>query len=225
MTDRVAPETLQQLLEGCAQFALIDVREAGEYNSSHIPGASLIARRQLEFLISHAAPFKGTHVVLCDDDGRRAQLAAATLERLGYSHVSVLDGGINRWVTNGLATEWGSNVPSKDFGEKVEVVHHVPELDAIELAARMQRGDKLVILDSRTPEEFRRFCIPGGRSVPGIELPLRITDITKGLDKDTTIIVNCAGRTRSIIGTRATITLLPDIGRQCYAGVNPQKMP
>jgi rhodanese-related sulfurtransferase len=59
-----------------------------------------------------------------------------------------------------------------------------------------------VILDSRTPEEFRRFCIPGGRSVPGIELPLRITDITKGLDRDTTIIVNCAGRTRSIIGTR-----------------------
>ena len=150
----------------------------------------------------HAVPFKGTQVVLCDDDGRRAQLAAATLERLGYSHVSVLDGGINRWVTNGLATEWGSNVPSKDFGEKVEVVHHVPEIDATELAERMQRGDKLVILDSRTPEEFRRFCIPGGRSVPGGELPLRITDITKSLDKDTTIIVNCAGRTRSIIGAR-----------------------
>jgi rhodanese-related sulfurtransferase len=202
MTDRVAPEMLQHLLQGNTQFALIDVREAGEYNSSHIPGASLIARRQLEFVISHAVPFKGTPVVLCDDDGRRAQLAAATLERLGYGHVSILDGGINRWVTNGLATEWGSNVPSKDFGEKVEVVHHVPELDATELAARMQRGDKLVILDSRTPEEFRRFCIPGGRSVPGIELPLRITDITKNLDKDTTIIVNCAGRTRSIIGTR-----------------------
>jgi rhodanese-related sulfurtransferase len=202
MTDRVALETLQHLLEGSTQFALIDVREAGEYNSSHIPGASLIARRQLEFLILHAVPFKGTPVVLCDDDGRRAQLAAATLERLGYGHVSILDGGINRWVTNGLATEWGSNVPSKDFGEKVEVVHHVPELSAVELAERMQRGDKLVILDSRTPEEFQRFCIPGGRSVPGIELPLRITDITKNLDKDTTIIVNCAGRTRSIIGTR-----------------------
>ena len=239
MADRVAPETLQQLLEGSAQFALIDVREAGEYNSSHIPGASLIARRQLEFLISHAMPFKGTQVVLCDDDGRRAHLAAATLERLGYSHVSVLDGGINRWVTNGLATEWGSNVPSKDFGEKVEVVHHVPELDATELAERMQRGDKLVILDSRTPEEFRRFCIPGGRSVPGIELPLRITDITKGLDKDTTIIVNCAGRTRSIIGTRILQRMgLPNVyglkngtsgwvlaGRQLETGADRVELP
>jgi rhodanese-related sulfurtransferase len=66
----------------------------------------------------------------------------------------------------------------------------------------MARGDKLVILDTRTPEEYQRFCIPGGRSVPGGELALRITDITQDLDPDTTIIVNCAGRTRSIIGTR-----------------------
>jgi rhodanese-related sulfurtransferase len=202
MVERLSPQALKQLLEGSTQFAVIDVREAGEYNSSHIPGACLIARRQLEFLIHQAVPFKGAHVVLCDDDGRRAQLAAVTLERLGYTRVSILEGGINRWVTQGYATEWGSNVPSKDFGEKVEVVHHVPEIDAAELHERLQRGDKLVILDTRTPEEYRRFCIPGGRSVPGGELPLRITDITKNLDKDTTIIVNCAGRTRSIIGTR-----------------------
>jgi len=117
-------------------------------------------------------------------------------------HASVLDGGINRWVTEGFSTEWGSNVPSKDFGEKVEAVSHVPEIEAKELAERMRKGDKFVILDSRTPEEFRRFCIPGGRNVPGGELALRITDIAKKLEKDTTIIVNCAGRTRSIIGTR-----------------------
>ena len=60
----------------------------------------------------------------------------------------------------------------------------------------------MVILDTRTPEEYRRFCIPGGRSVPGGELALRITDITADLDPDTTVVVNCAGRTRSIIGTR-----------------------
>lgn len=202
MADKIAPNALKALLESHASFALIDVREGGEYNSSHIPGASVIARRQLEFAMPDAVPFKGAHVVLCDDDGRRAQLAAATVERMGYRRVTVLDGGINRWVTDGFGTEWGSNVPSKDFGEKVEVVAHVPEIEAKELAERMRRGEKFVILDSRTPEEFRRFCIPGGRSVPGGELALRITDITKNLDKDTTIIVNCAGRTRSIIGTR-----------------------
>jgi rhodanese-related sulfurtransferase len=150
----------------------------------------------------HAVPFTGVHVVLCDDDGRRAALAAATLERLGYRHVSVLDGGINRWVTDGLPTEWGSNVPSKDFGEKVEVVDHVPAIEARDLAARMRGGERFVILDSRTPEEFRRFCIPGGHSVPGGELALRITDLVRDVAPDTTIVVNCAGRTRSIIGAR-----------------------
>src|SRR6058998_161939 len=202
MAATIASAALKSLLEGKEPFALIDVREAGEYNSSHIPGASPIARRQLEFLMRHAVPFPGTPVVLCDDDGRRAQLAAATVERMGYRDASVLDGGVNRWVTDGFPTEWGTNVPSKDFGEKVEVVHHVPEMEAKELADRMRRGEKFVILDTRTPEEFRRFCIPGGRNVPGGELALRITDITKDLDEDTTIIVNCAGRTRSIIGAR-----------------------
>src|SRR5204862_655034 len=101
MVSTISPETLTGLLEGRSPFALIDVREAGEYNSSHIPGASLIARRQLELSIKHAVPLTDTHVVLCDDDGRRAQLAAASVERLGYRRVSVLDGGINRWVTDG----------------------------------------------------------------------------------------------------------------------------
>jgi rhodanese-related sulfurtransferase len=202
MADRMSPEALKTLLTGKTPFAFIDVREAGEYNTSHIPGSCLISRRHLEFQLPLAVPYKGTHVILCDDDGRRAPLAAATVERMGYHQVSVLDGGINRWVSRDYPTEWGSNVPSKDFGEKVEVVHHVPELEATELHERMVRGDKLVILDSRTPEEYQRFCIPGGRSVPGGELALRITDITQDLDPDTTIIVNCAGRTRSIIGTR-----------------------
>jgi len=93
-------------------------------------------------------------------------------------------------------------VISKDFGERMEVEHHVPEIEATELHEGIECGDKLVILDTRTPEEYQRSCIPGGRSVPGGELALRVTDITKDLDPDTTVIVNCAGRTRSVIGTR-----------------------
>ena len=195
-------QQLAELFNDTSPFALIDVREPGEFNSSHIPGSSLIPRRRLEFDLYDAVPHAGTLIVLCDDDGRRVSQAVATVEAMGFSNVAWLDGGINRWVSLDYPTEWGVNVPSKDFGEKVEVVHHVPEIDAIELRSRMDRGDKMVILDTRTPEEYRRFCIPGGRSVPGGELALRITDITADLDPDTTVVVNCAGRTRSIIGTR-----------------------
>src|SRR5438132_9609198 len=204
MADRMSPEALKIVLTGKTQFAFIDVREAGEYNTSHIPGSSLISRRHLELQLPLAVPYKGTPAILCDDDGRRVSLAAVTVERMGYRHVSVLDGGINRWVSRDYPTEWGSNVPSKDFGEKVEVVHHVPELEATELHERIERGDKLVILDTRTPEEYQRFCIPGGRSVPGGELALRITDLTKELDPDTTDILHYSGLTHRILETLDT---------------------
>ena len=151
MFEKISVEALQALLNGDSTFALIDVREAGEYNSTHIPGSSLIPRRQLASQMSAAVPLKEAQIVVCDDDGRRAGLAAATLAGMGYSNVQVLDEGINRWVTLDFLTEWGSNVISKNFGEKMEVVHHVPELEAKELHQRIERGDKLVILDTRTP--------------------------------------------------------------------------
>src|SRR5512145_261707 len=193
MVREISAAALAQELDSRSPLALIDVREHGEYNLAHIPGASALPRRQLEARIGRLVPFRGVDVVVCDDTGRRAALAARTLERMGYTRVAVLQGGVNSWASQDRPTEWGMNVPSKDFGEKVEVQHHVPTIDATELARRQRQGDPLVILDTRTPEEFRRFCIPGGRSVPNGELALRIHDIARNLDKDTTIIVNCAG--------------------------------
>ena len=201
MPDTLPPQELDAMRVHQGSFALLDVREAGEHNAAHIPDASLVPRRQIESRLPRLVPFMGAQVVLYDDDGRRAALAAATLERMGYTRVSVLEGGINRWAASGYTTEWGMNVFSKDFGEGVSVRHRIPELTADDLRARQQRGDKLVILDTRAPEEYRRARIPGGRSVPNAELPLRVHDILKD-QEEATIVVNCAGRTRSIIGAR-----------------------
>ncbi len=201
MSREIAAATLAHLLDTGSTLALIDVREPGEYNLAHIPGASSVPRRQLETRMGRLVPHRGAQVVVCDDNTRRAALAARTLEGMGYRRVAVLEGGVNRWASQNRITEWGMNVPSKDFGEKVEVQHHVPTIDADELARRQRRGDELIILDTRTPEEYRRFCIPGGRSAPGGELALRIHDLLRERP-DATVVVNCAGRTRSIIGAR-----------------------
>ncbi|HEV8225938.1 MAG TPA: rhodanese-like domain-containing protein [Methylomirabilota bacterium] len=200
MPEKMTAAALKSLLDAQGTCALIDVREPGEYNDAHIPGASLVPRRQLEYRMIRLVPFAGTQVIVCDDDGRRAPLAAATLERMGFRRVAVLEGGINRWSTDGHPTEWGVNVPSKDFGEKIQVVHHVPEMHPEELHALQQKGEKIVLLDSRTPEEHRRATIPGGRSAPNGEVALHIADLAP--DPDATIVVHCAGRTRSIIGAR-----------------------
>ena len=61
----------------------------------------------------------------------------------------------------------------------------------------------MVILDSRPVEEYRRMNIPGGIDVPGAELVYRVHEIAP--DPDTLVVVNCAGRTRSIIGAQSLI--------------------
>src|SRR5262245_37301233 len=201
MIKEIAPATLAHLLDTEAALALLDVREHAEYNLAHIPGSSSVPRRQLEARIGRLVPFRGVQVVVCDDNGRRAALSAETLERMGYTRVAILEGGVNRWASLDHPTEWGMNVPSKAFGERVEVQHHVPSIGAEDLARRQRRGDKLLIVDTRTPEEYRRFCIPGGRSAPGGELALRIHDLVRE-HPGATVVVNCAGRTRRIIGAR-----------------------
>src|SRR6266852_9090323 len=200
MSQTITAAALKSLLDTQATCALIDVREPGEYNDSHIPGARLVPRRQLEFRLGRLVPYRGTRVIVCDDDGRRAPLAAATLEGMGFRQVAVLEGGINRWTTAGYPTEWGVNVPSKDFGEKMQIVHRIAEMHPEELHARQRRGEKIVLLDSRTPEEHRRVTIPGSRSAPNGEVAMHIADLAP--DPETTVVVHCAGRTRSIFGAR-----------------------
>src|SRR5207249_8081948 len=76
-----------------------------------------------------------------------------------------------------------------------------PEIGATALAERIARGDDLLIVDSRTPEEHYRACVPGAISVPGGELVFRIVDLLPR--PDTTIVVHCGGRTRSYIGAES----------------------
>jgi rhodanese-related sulfurtransferase len=187
------------------EVALLDVREVAEYNLAHIAGSCSLPRRQIEFRVTGLVPWRGARVVVCDDDGVRANLAAATLETMEYTDVSVLTGGLNRWVTEGHNTEWGVNVPSKDFGEKLLLHQEVPELEPDELAEWFAEGKRPILLDSRTPEEHHRNCIPGSRSMPGAELGLRIWDLAQ--DPETPVVVHCAGRTRSIIGAGTLMRL------------------
>ena len=67
----------------------------------------------------------------------------------------------------------------------------------------LEAGEDVVILDSRPTSEFTNFSIPGGVCCPGAELAYRVHDAAPS--PDTTVVVNCAGRTRSIIGAQSII--------------------
>src|SRR5260370_14124156 len=174
MAQTITAAALKSLLDAQATFALIDIREPGEYNDSHIPGASLVPRRQLEFRLGRLVPYRGTRVIVCDDDGRRAPLAAATLEGMGFRQVAVLEGGINRWTTVGYPTEWGVNVPSKDFGEKMQVVHQIAEMHPEELDARQRRRGESVPIGPRPPRGPSPTTLPGTRPPTTCPGPLHL---------------------------------------------------
>jgi rhodanese-related sulfurtransferase len=182
-------------------FAVFDVRERGEYNDGQIPGATSLPRSQIEFRIQSLVPDRSISLFLYDGADGRALLAAKTLAELGYSEISILDGGLPGWRNDGRQTVSGVNVPSKAFGEKIHHERNIPDVMPGELKALAEGGTELLIIDARTPEEYGRFCIPGGLNVPGGDLILWADELRR--KKDATVIVNCAGRTRSIVGTAA----------------------
>ena len=85
----------------------------------------------------------------------------------------------------------------------MESRRHTPSLPADEVAALIASKANIAILDVRRFDEYATMNIPGSVSVPGAELVLRAREAAP--DPETTIIVNCAGRTRSIIGTQSLI--------------------
>ena len=113
--------------------------------------------------------------------------------------MAVICGGLGAWEKERRQTVSGVNVPSKAFGERVHHERAVPDLSPEELKSMLDSNSDLTILDVRTPEEYGRFCIPGGINVPGGELILWAEE----LRNKPAVIVNCAGRTRSIIGAAA----------------------
>jgi len=199
MAAAVSCQELSALMPSPDLYAVFDVRERGESNQEQIPGATSLPRSQIEFRIAELVPDRNIPIVLYDEDGERAPRARCTLVELGHNYVSLLAGGLPAWKAQGYGTVSGVNVPSKAFGEKVHHERQVADMTPEQLKALQDRGEELVILDVRTPEEYGRFCIPGGQSVPGGELILWADE----LRRRPTVIVNCAGRTRSIIAAAA----------------------
>lgn len=204
---------LQELLEFSKERALFDVRETGEAHRGHIFGATFLPRRQIEFRIAALVPDRNTPICLVDDGSgtnrhsaqdQRARRAAVTLERLGYRHVSVLEGGVQSWVVAGQPLVAGSNVPSKLFGEEVQHSWRVPRIDVHTLHKWQQDGNDHLVCDIRSPEEYRRSRIPGATGAFGTDLALLAHRLRA---EGRPIVVHCSGRTRSIIACQ-TLRLL-----------------
>ena len=200
MTRRIDAAALKKMIKDGKELALLDVREDGQFGEGHLLLTVPVPYSMLEARLHTLLPRRAVRTVLVDDGDGVAERAATRMAAIGYTDVSILDGGVGAWKKAGYVIFKGVNVPSKAFGEVVEHAAHTPSITAAELNAMFEKNEDIVVVDGRTPEEYKRMSIPNGISVPNAELVYRIHDIAPS--PKTTVVVNCAGRTRSIIGAQ-----------------------
>ncbi|MBU9845528.1 rhodanese-like domain-containing protein [Rahnella ecdela] len=193
------------------EVALVDVREEAAFATGHPLFAANLSLSKLELEVLDRIPNRRTAIILYDNGEfydaargeRKAVRAAEFLKSQGYQNIALLAGDLAGWREAGGEIFIDVNAPSKAFGEWVEHHYHTPSLSAEQVLALQQQGANIAVLDVRRFDEFQAMSIPGGVSVPGGELALRIRDVVP--DEKTHIVINCAGRTRSIIGTQSLI--------------------
>ncbi|WP_338747303.1 rhodanese-related sulfurtransferase [Pseudomonas putida] len=196
-------QDIRQALLAHEELALIDVREEDPFAQAHPLFTANIPLSKLELEIYARVPRRDTAITVYDDGEGLAQQATERLLALGYSDVALLEGGLAGWRAAGGELFRDVNVPSKAFGELVESVRHTPSLAAEQVQALLDDKADVVVLDARRFDEYQTMSIPGGISVPGAELVLRVAELAPS--PATQVIVNCAGRTRSIIGTQSLV--------------------
>jgi rhodanese-related sulfurtransferase len=198
---QIDPKTLHDWISDGQELALIDAREDGEFGAGHLFWAVPFGMAHRETRAHTLLPRKSVRICVTDDGRGLAVTLGRWLESNGYSDVAVLGGGVPAWKSAGYVVFTGMNVPSKAFGEWVEHHYGTESVDPPELKQWIDSGRKMIVLDSRTQEEFTRMSIPTGIPMPGAELAYRIGDLAP--DPDTLVVVNCAGRTRSIMGAES----------------------
>lgn len=208
LTPLLTVQQVKEMLKSGEVFAFFDVREEGEFSTQGHPlFATPLPLSRLEPRAVALLPDPNIRIVLMDsgEEGQmgRANRAAAALSRLGYTNLAVMAGGLKGWRDAGYEVFTGVNVPSKAFGEIVEHGNDTPRIDAADVQKMIDAKADMVILDSRPLPEFTNMSIPGGVDCPGAELVYRVKDFVTR--PETLVVVNCAGRTRSIIGAQSLI--------------------
>jgi rhodanese-related sulfurtransferase len=199
----VTPSQVRQALLLREEIALLDLRYEAAFARGHPLFAANMSVDRIALEAPARLPRKDVPIVVYDAGEGLVPAAADRLRALGYTNVRQLDGGPEAWRAAGYELFHDVNSYAKAFGELVESRRHTPSLPADEVGQLIASGADIRILDVRRFDEYATMNIPGSISVPGAELVLRAGGAAP--DPKTTIIVNCAGRTRSIIGTQSLI--------------------
>ena len=199
----LSPAGVRAALRSGNEVALVDVREQRSYGQGHALLAVNIPLSRLEGELPPLVPGKSAHIIFCDDNEQQARPAVSVARELGYKQVSILQAGLSAWCAAGLRLFTGTHVLGAAMAETLQRQIGVDSISASELAALQERGNPVIVLDSRPWPDYLEHHIPGGIDCPLGELAYRIHDLVP--NQDCPVVVNCAGRTRSILGARSLV--------------------
>jgi len=94
-------EEVKKKLDHGEKFVLVDVREESEFAKDHLPGAIHLGKGIIERDIEARVPDLDAEIVLYCGGGFRSALAADNLQKMGYTNVISMDGGIRDWREKG----------------------------------------------------------------------------------------------------------------------------
>jgi rhodanese-related sulfurtransferase len=98
-------DDVKKKMDSKGKFALVDVREESEFAKDHLPGAIHLGKGIIERDIEARVPDLNAEIVLYCGGGFRSALAADNLQKMGYTNVISMDGGIRDWREKGYPLE------------------------------------------------------------------------------------------------------------------------
>lgn len=175
----------------------IDVRDVFAYEKSHVMGAMHIP---LELLSDKLSSIPANRpVIVYDETGKKGHQALRTLVGAGFEDVTNISGGHASLQRQARAVGF-TNIEIDLLPFENKTIDKKEVTEEAETAEEVQDVTSAIVVDVRTPEEFRSGAVPNAINIPLDELMMRYEELGSNADRDIT--VYCASGARSAYAQR-----------------------
>ena len=194
---------LKTELETGTELALVDVREKADYVTGHLWRAVNIPYSSLELSVKRFIPRYNTRIILCHSNNVLSQRAALSLSHLGYSNITRFKENTDNVDASEYPMIRGDYAIAHAFGYHITSHHQTPVITANQLSRKLNAGEDILVVDTRSPKDYKKASLPNSINVPVERVIQKIPELVT--NETTQIIVHCAGITRAALGAQTLI--------------------
>lgn len=190
--------TLAAWLEDTGNLYVFDVRQREDHVAGHVPGAQWVPGGQIVQRADDFIVVRSARIVLIDDDETRARLSAVWLHRMGFTHVSVLGGGMAAWREAGQAVATGRarHAPA-EWATARHAVRCIPPAEAHDM---IRQSRQLHILDVDTSAHYCSGHVSGATWLPRSWLEHLVGQVAP--DPAVPVLVTCGSGIHAVYAAR-----------------------